>query len=239
MSERVEDLQYRGLSIIQGEGFRFGTDSVLLAGYVRARATDRVIDLGTGTGVLAILINGRTGADVTAIELQPQQADMARRSAEMNGQTRINVRVMDIRTAHEQLGHGAYDIAVCNPPYHSSEDGQASQNPTATHELTLTVRELAASAAKLLKFGGRLYTMCPAHRLAEYVAALCAERLEPKRLRLVCSVEGKAPYLALIEAKKGAAHGLDVEIPLIITNADGAYTAEANAIYHRTDKDGV
>ena len=106
--ERTEDLQYKGLRIIQSEeGFRFGTDSVLLAGFVNVSSKERVADLGTGTGVIAILVQARTGAKLTGIEIQPMQCDMARRSAEMNGQG-IPVIEADMRTVHEILGRGSF-----------------------------------------------------------------------------------------------------------------------------------
>ena len=239
--ERIEDLQYKGLRIIQNEsGFRFGTDSILLAGFVNVGSKDRLIDLGSGTGVIAILVEGRTGAEVTALELQPEQCDMARRSVEMNGQS-INVVETDMRTAHELLGRGRFDAAVCNPPYHDSAAGRVSAKGeagfegAATHDLYCTLEEVAASAARLVKYGGKFFICCPAARLAEAFKALEAEKLTPKRLRLVAVREDKAPYLALIEAKKGAKPGLKLEQQLVLCNRDGSYTEEANSIYHRTE----
>ena len=231
--ERIEDLQYKGLRIIQSaEGFRFGTDSVLLAGFVRATAKDRLVDLGSGTGVIAVLTEARTGAKVTAVEIQGVQCDMARRTAAMNGQE-IGVIEGDMRTVHEELGRGSFDAAVCNPPYHSINAGEASKNAEATHELSCTLEETVGSAEKLLKFGGRFFMCCPARRLAEAMSALTAHKLEPKRLRLVASTRDKPPYLALIEAKKGASPGLEIEKQLNILNPDGSATEETNRIYHR------
>ncbi|MBR3381494.1 MAG: methyltransferase [Clostridia bacterium] len=236
--ERYEDLQYKGLGIIQSEkGFRFGTDSVLLASFARVSRKDRVIDLGSGTGVIAILLEGRTGAKLTALEIQPGQCDMAARSFEANGQD-VAVVEADMRTAHELLGRGVFDAAVCNPPYHSAEGGRISRKGeagfegAATHDLTCTFDEVAASAERLIKFGGRFFLCCPAERLAEAFRALSAVRLEPKRMRLVCAREDKPPYLALIEAKKGAAPGLIVEKQLVICGADGSSTPEIRRIYH-------
>ena len=241
--EMIEGLQYKGLRIIQNDaGFRFGTDSVLLAAFVHASAKDRIVDLGTGTGVIAILLNGRTGAKLTGVEIQPEQCNMARRSVDMNAQD-IPVIEADMRTVHGILGRGAFDIAVCNPPYYSKTAGKLSQKGegeyegAATHDLYCTMDEVAKSADNLLKFGGKFVFCCPASRLAEAFAALNARRLEPKRLRLVASMEGKPPYLALIEAKKGAAPGLIIEKQLTVCNSDGSYTEEVNAIYHRESAD--
>ncbi|MBO4562876.1 MAG: methyltransferase [Clostridia bacterium] len=237
--ERIEDLQYKGLRIIQNErGFRFGTDSVLLAGFVTGGPHDKMIDLGAGTGVISILVEGRIGAKLTALEIQPEQCDMARRSIAMNGQ-QITVVEGDMRIAHETLGSGAFDAAVCNPPYFPasggriSKKGEAGYEGAATHELFCTVAEVAAAAGRLLKYGGKLFMCCPVSRLAEVIAALTSERLEPKRMRLVASRADKAPYLALIEAKKGANPGLKMEKLLVICREDGSYTEEANRIYHR------
>ncbi len=241
--ERIEDLQYRGLRIIQSErGFRLGTDSILLTGFVTASARDRIIDLGTGTGVIAILLNGRTGAKLTAVEIQPEQCDMARRSIEMNGQD-IEVFEGDMRTAHESLGRGKFDCAVSNPPYYKKESGIVSQKGdgefkgAATHDTACTMEELVKSAATFIKYGGKFFFCCPAARLSEAFAALKNNNMEPKRLRLVASTEDKPPYLALIEAKKGAAPGLKMEKQLTVCNKDGSYTDEVNAIYHRNEYD--
>lgn len=240
--ERLEDLQFKGLSIIQNDsGFRFGTDSVLLAGFVNVGAKDRVIDLGSGTGVIAILLEGRTGASLTALEIQPEQCDMARRSIEANGQD-IAVVEADMRTAHEILGCGAFDAAVCNPPYYPanagkvSEKGEGGFEGAATHELYCTLEEVAASAARLIKFGGKFFMCCPAERLAEAICALTANSLEPKRLRLAAAAPDKAPYLAFIEAKKGAKAGLRIEKQLTVCGADGSYTPEVRRIYHKDDE---
>lgn len=237
--EMLEDLQYKGLRIIQNSaGFRFGTDSVLLAGFVNVHSKERVIDLGTGTGVIAILVEGRTGAKVTGLELQGEQCSMAKRSVELNGQS-IDIVEADMREAHSIFGCGSFDAAVCNPPYYPtsygklSKKGEGGYEGAATHELYCTAADVAKSAAKLLKYGGKFFMCCPAARLSEAFVELTKNRLEPKRLRLVAANADKAPYLALIEAKKGAACGLTVEKQLTICNRDGSYTDEVNAIYHR------
>ena len=240
--ERLEDLQFKGMKIIQNEsGFRFGTDSVLLAGFVRAGKKDSVVDLGSGTGVIAILLEGRTGAKLTAVEIQPEQCSMARRSIMLNGQD-IAVLQADMRTVHESLGTGRFDAAVCNPPYYPSSTGRVSKKGegeyegAATHDLFCTLDEVVESASRLIKFGGYFYMCCPTARLAEAIAALNRHGLELKRLRLVAATAEKAPYLALMETKKGGAPGLIMEKQLIISSADGSYTDELNRIYHRENE---
>ena len=237
--ERIEDLQYKGLRIIQSDtGFRFGTDSVLLASFVTGGASDRIVDLGAGCGVIAILVQGRLGASLTAVELQPGGSDMARRSAELNGQD-IEVFEGDMRALGGVLAAGSFDSAVCNPPYHRAGGGRLSKKGepgfegAATHDTECTLEDAAKSAARLLKFGGKLFICCPASRLSEAFCALSHERLEPKRMRLVSSKPGKPPYLALIEAKKGAQPGLVIEDTLTILNESGGATEEIDRIYHK------
>lgn len=238
--ERIEDLQYKGLRVIQsGKGFRFGTDSVLLAGFANLSPREKAIDLGAGCGVISILLQARTGAELTAVEIDPAACSLARRSIEMNGQP-IEVVEADMRGLHAILGTGRFDAAVCNPPYYPAGGGKLSQKGegeltgAATHDITCTLGDVAAAAAKLLRFGGRLYLCCPASRLAEAFSALSPQKLEPKRLRMVASTPEKAPYLALIEAKKGGAPGLIVEKQLTVHDEDGFYTEEVDRIYHRT-----
>ena len=238
---RIEDLQYKGLRIIQNEtGFRFGTDSVLLAGFVKAGAKERVIDLGSGTGVIAILLEGRLNAKLTGVEIQAAQRDMASRSAQLNGQ-QIEFINADMRTVHEIVGAGTFDAAVCNPPYFPTSFGELSKkgdgeyDGAATHEKYCTLEEVAKSASRLVKFGGKLFLCCPAGRLSETMCALNAAGLEPKRMRLVASREDKAPYLALIEAKKGASPGLLIEKQLNVCDENGRHTPEVRSIYHEDE----
>ena len=239
--ERIEDLQYKGLRIIQNDcGFRFGTDSVLLAGFVKASAGQRIVDLGAGTGVISILLEARTSAELTAVEIQPVQCDMARRSFEMNGQD-IRLIEGDMRTVHETTGSGVFDAAVCNPPYFStgagrpSKKGEGAYVSAATHDVYCSLADVAKTASTLIKFGGKLFMCCPVARLAEAFIVMNRNGLEPKRVRMVASVEGKAPYLALIEAKKGASPGIIWEKELAVCKKDGSYTEETNRIYHRNE----
>lgn len=240
--ERLEDLQFKGLRIIQsGSGFRFGTDSVLLAGFAKVGAKDCVLDMGSGTGVIAILLEGRTGAKLTGVEIQAVQCDMAARSAKLNGQD-IEFINADLRTLHERLGSGVFDAAVCNPPYYSADRGEVSKKGegefegAATHEICCTLEEVAKAASRLLRYGGKLFECCPVSRLSEALCALSGCGLEPKRLRLVAARADKPPYLALIEAKKGAAPGLVVEKQLDVCDENGRHTPEVRRIYHEDEE---
>ncbi len=236
-NERIDDLQRGGLRIIQRtDAFRFGTDAVLLSHFASARRHDRVCDLGTGTGVIPLLLYGRENTiTADAVELQPDMAEMAARSMALNGlKSVIRVHPGDLRRIRELLPHDAYDLVTCNPPY--GKAGGTLLNPDASkrlarHEETCGIADVAQAAKWLLRSGGRLCVVFPAARLLELTDALRACRLEPKRLRLVHSRVDKQAHLALLEAMLDAHPALTVEPPLVIYQADGGYTDEMNGIY--------
>ncbi|MCL2544918.1 MAG: tRNA1(Val) (adenine(37)-N6)-methyltransferase [Clostridia bacterium] len=235
--ERLDDLQRGGLHILQKvRGFRFGTDAVLLAHFAGVRPGDRVVDLGAGTGILPLLMSARCpSATFTAIELQAEMADMAARSVALNrlGE-RIAVREADLRDAPSLLGHGRTDLVVCNPPYSPLGAALANGDPAralARHEVGCTLAQVIESAGKLLRNGGRLAMVFPAQRLLELLDAQRAARVEPKRVRLVHQRVEDPPKLALVEGVKLAQPALHWLPPLILCDADGAYTAEARRVY--------
>ena len=236
-NERIDDLQRGGLRIIQRtDAFRFGTDAVLLSAFASARKHDRVCDLGTGTGVIPLLLYGRENTiRADAVELQPDMAEMDARSMALNGlEAVIRVHAGDLRRIRELLPHDAYDLVTCNPPY--GKAGGTLLNPDAAkrlarHEETCEIADVAQAAKWLLRSGGRLCVVFPAARLLELTDALRACRLEPKRLRLVHSRADKQAHLVLLEAMLDARPGLILEPPLVIYREDGSYTKEMNRIY--------
>ncbi|MDR1093649.1 MAG: methyltransferase domain-containing protein [Clostridiales bacterium] len=235
-NERLDDLQCGGLQIIQrADMYRFSEDAVYLANFAKAKAGARVCDLGTGGGVIALLLSAKTEArEIVGVEIQADLADMAARSAAYNGLSgRVKILNAPMQEAHTALGRESFDVAVCNPPYFEAaraapadskertEAGTALADSkgrpeidgrtAARHETHVTLDEVAASAARLLKFGGRFYLIHRCERLADAFRALSAHRLEPKVLKLVKPAPNKPPLYALIEAVKGGKAGLKIE----------------------------
>ena len=237
--ERLDDLQCDGLKLIQRpDAFRFGTDSVLLADFAAPRKADRAVDLGCGTGAIALLMAGHQPTlDVDAVELQRDIADMARRSVALNGlEARVRVHCMDMREAWRALGAGRYSLAVCNPPYGRSGaalESLSASKRIARHEGDLTPGDLARAAAMLLKNGGRFCAVYPAPRAYELMRALDDAGIAPKRLRTVHGVAGRAAKFVLLEGVKQGGAGLHWLEPLVLRNEDGSFTDEWRRIYGR------
>lgn len=207
----IEDLQYNGLVIaVDKERFSYGRDAVLLANFARPRRNQRALDMGCGTGILSILISGKTGARFTAVDIQEECCELVKESARLNGQE-IEVICADIREK-SVLPAGSFDCAVCNPPYFSGgTPTEKIERAVSTRQDTLTIQDAAFAAARALKNGGKLWLCYPADRFAECCAALISAGLEPKRARPVMGAHG--PYLMLIEAHKGGRTGLVWEAP--------------------------
>ena len=235
--ERLDDLQRNHYQIIQNpEKFCFGMDAVLLSGFAGARQGDKVLDLGTGTGIIPILMSAKTQAmHLTGLELQEESADMARRSVLLNGlQDKIEIVTGDIREAGSYFQPASFEVITCNPPY--MPKGHGLVNPEgpkaiARHEIYCTLTDVAVAAEKLLNPGGKLYMVHRPFRLAETFTVLTAHRLTPKRMRLVYPYLDQEPNMVLIEAALDGRSGMVVEKPLIINQAPGVYTEEIVQLY--------
>ncbi len=237
LNERIDDLQRGGLRVIQrADAFRFGTDAVLLADFAAPRRHDRVCDLGTGTGIIPLLLYARENTiSADAVEIQPDMADMAARSMAMNGlNEKIRVLPGDLRSIRTLLPHARYDLVTCNPPY--GKAGGTLLNPDASkrlarHEESCAIEDVACAAAWLLQNGGRLCCVFPAARMIELSDAMRKYRMAPKRIRMVHSRVEKAAHLCLMEGMLDARPGLSIEPPLVIYDENNAYTPELRRIY--------
>ena len=237
LNERIDDLQRGGLRVIQrADAFRFGTDAVLLADFAAPRRHDRVCDLGTGTGIIPLLLYARENTiSADAVEIQPDMADMAARSMAMNGlNEKIRVLPGDLRSIRTLLPHARYDLVTCNPPY--GKAGGTLLNPDASkrlarHEESCAIEDVACAAAWLLQNGGRLCCVFPAARMIELSDAMRKYRMAPKRIRMVHSRVEKAAHLCLMEGMLDARPVLIIEPPLVIYDENNAYTPELRRIY--------
>lgn len=236
-NERLDELQRNGYRIIQNpEKFCFGMDAVLLSGFARAKEGDKVLDLGTGTGIIPILMEAKTKAfHLTGLEIQEESADMARRSVALNGlEERIRIVQGDIKEAGTLFGAASFDVVTCNPPYMIGQHGLTNPEAPkaiARHEILCTLEDVIGQTAKLLCLGGNFFLVHRPFRLAEIMVLLCRYKLEPKRMRLVYPFADKEPNMVLIEAKRGGKPRMTVEKPLIVYKEPGIYMPEIYEIY--------
>ena len=213
--ERVDDLQVNGLYIIQNPSvFRFGCDAVELANFVTGGCRDYAVDLGSGSGIIAMLLAGKKGVKTTAVEIQPEMAEMSARSVMMNGlEDRIEVVNMPMQEFARAENVGKYSIAVCNPPYRKVGSGQKQEADSiaiARHEIAVTFDEVAVSASALLKQGGAFYVVHQCERMAEVMIKCAKNRLEPKILQILSPQGGKKPYVFLLKCIKDGKSGLEI-----------------------------
>jgi len=234
-NETVDDLLISGLKIIQkARGFRFSLDAVLLAHFVTVKEKDKVIDLGTGTGIIPLLLTTRAkGLDLTGVEIQKEIAEMAQRSMILNGLNEIKIMNEDLRQIPKSF-NGQYDLVVANPPYLPLNQGKISPLPEVAisrHEIKCSLEELVRTAARLLKPQGRFALIHKSDRLTELMLVLKANDLEPRRMRLIHPKLEKNANLVLLEARKGAQPYLEVLNPLIVYERDGSYSQELLEYY--------
>ena len=236
-NERIDDLERNGYRIIQDTNrFCFGMDAVLLSGFARVKDGAKVLDLGTGTGIIPILLAAKTGAShLTGLEIQVDSADMASRSVRMNGlEDRITIVTGDIKEAGSLFDAASFDVITCNPPYMTSRHGLADPEDAkaiARHEILCTLKDVIAQTAKLLRPGGNFYMVHRPFRLAEIIVFLREYKLEPKRMQLVYPFVDKEPNMVLIEANRGGRPRMTVEKPLIVYKEPGVYMPEIYDIY--------
>lgn len=236
-NERIDDLQRNHYRIIQNpKRFCFGMDAVLLSGFAKAADGDRVLDLGTGSGIIPLLMEAKTkAAHLTGLEIQADSADMAARSVKLNGlEDKITIVTGDIKEAVSLFGAASFDVVTCNPPYMTKHHGLTNpQSPKAIarHELLCTLEDVIRQSARLLKPGGNFYLVHRPFRLAEIIVLLREYKLEPKRMKLVYPFIDKEPNMVLLEASRGGKPRMTVEKPLIVYKEPGVYTDEIYEVY--------
>ncbi len=237
--ERIDELQRNGYRIIQNpERFCFGMDAVLLSGFARAKKQERCLDLGCGNGIIPILMEAKTeGKHFTGLEIQPESADMARRSVALNGlQDRIDIVEGDIKDASKIFGASSFHVVTTNPPYMTAQHGLTNlyeAKTIARHEVLCNLEDIIRESARLLMPGGRFYMVHRPFRLAEIISLMVQYRMEPKRMRLVYPYVDREPNMVLIEGLRGGKSRMTVEKPLIVYKEPGKYTYEIYEVYEK------
>jgi tRNA1Val (adenine37-N6)-methyltransferase len=235
--ERIDDLQRNGYKIIQDpDKFCFGMDAVLLSGFAKVKDGAKVLDMGTGTGIIPILLEAKTNAShISALEIQEESADMARRSVALNGLgDKIDIVTGDIKQAADIFEPSSFDVITCNPPYMIGQHGLTNPDAPkaiARHEILCTLEDVVRNAAKLLKPGGSFYMVHRPFRLAQIINVMTSYKLEPKRMQLVYPYVDKEPNMVLIEGRRGGKPRMTVEKPLIVYKAPNVYTDEIYDVY--------
>ena len=237
-NERIDDLQYKGLKIIQNKkGFCFGVDSVLLSDFAKEiKRNSTVVDIGTGTGIIGLLLCKKTNLKkIYGIEIQTEVAQMAEKSVKLNNlEDKFEIINCDINNIFEYLKANSIDCIVTNPPYKKVNTGLKNENEKqmiSRHEVMCTLEDVVEKSSKLLKDRGEFFMVHRAERLVDIMCELRKYHLEPKKIRFVHPKSNEKPNLILVKAVKYANEFLKIDKPLIIHDEDGNYTEEILKIY--------
>lgn len=235
--ERIDDLHIQGYKIIQNpKYFCFGMDAVLLSHFARVKEDDLVLDLGTGTGIIPILLEAKTkGKHFTGLEIQKSSVDMAKRSVLMNSQEqRVSIIEGDIKEADSLFALASFDVITSNPPYMDGGKGLVSDyspKAIARHEIHCTLEDVIRVASRLVQVGGSFFMVHKPHRLIEISEILKKYKMEPKRVRFVHAYKDKDANMLLVEAVRHGKPMVKIEKPLIIYDARNQYSDEIYEIY--------
>ena len=239
-NERIDDLQYKGLKIIQDKtAFCFGIDSVLLSDFAKEiKNNSKVADLGTGNGIVGLLLCKKTKLNkIIGVEIQEEIAEMAERSIKLNDLEEqfkiVNVDINDILKKNV-LKKNTYDAVVMNPPYKEVGKGKTNENSSkliARHEVKATLSDFIKVAAGLLKDKGEVYVVHKPERIVDIMQEMRANKIEPKKMRLVYPYENETPSIVLIKGVKGGKKFFSVDKPLVIYQNNGEYTQDIKNIY--------
>jgi tRNA1(Val) A37 N6-methylase TrmN6 len=236
-SERIDDLLTHGLSIIQSdEVFSFSLDAVLLARFCSTPFKGKIIDLCTGNGVIPLLLTTRTKAQIWGVEIQERLADMAARNVALNNlEQQLHLRQGDLRSIHQELGHGGFDLVTVNPPYLPVPAGEQNVNEhvaAARHEIYCTLEDVISASAKLVRPGGKVAMVHRPSRLVDICCLMRKYRLEPKRIRYVHPRAGEEAMMILIEGLKDGKAEIRTLPPLIVYGENQEYCDELKEIYY-------
>ena len=239
-SEHIEYID-GSLKLVVSDSHTFGTDALLLAAFSAPKRKNTVCDFGTGCGIIPFYWLREGVEKVHAVEIQPLACDQLTRSIEMNSlEERFSLYNSDLRELKGKLEAGSFDLVTMNPPYTAEGHGIISETAAdkiARHETSLELTDVFLAASRLLKFGGRMCICLRPERLTEAMMGMREAKIEPKRLRFVSQRDGKAPWLFLLEGKKGRKPGLIVENELHIENPDGSPSEEMKKIIGSYKKD--
>ncbi|UCD89440.1 MAG: tRNA1(Val) (adenine(37)-N6)-methyltransferase [Desulfobacterales bacterium] len=218
-------------------GYRFSIDAVLLAALTIPRPNDKVLDLGTGSGIIPLILAYRyPDISVYGVEVQEDLARMAQLNVKENGmEDRITIHCTDMKTLKHQMVSGPVDVVVSNPPYRKANSGRLNPNQqraVAQHEIKITLKDVVGTARNLLQTSGRFITIYPAERMTDVLWQMRSVDLEPKSLRMVHPHEQVAAKRVIVEGKKGALPGINIGPPLIIYDQDGAYSEEVESMFN-------
>ena len=239
-NERIDDLEFKGLKIIQNEkGFCFGIDSVLLSDFAKnIKKNSLVLDLGTGTGIIPILLCGKTNLKkVIGVEIQEEVSNMARRSSKLNNlEEKFQVLNEDILSLEKLYENQTFDVIVTNPPYKKKDTGIINEDERkiiSRHEITASLEDFIKVSKDLLKDKGEFYMVHRPERLVDILSLLRKYKIEPKELRFIYSNTKKPPKLVLIKGIKNSKSFLKVDKNLYIYDDKGNYTEEILKIYNK------
>jgi tRNA1Val (adenine37-N6)-methyltransferase len=238
MNETFDTLLNGKVRVVQEKnGYRFSMDAVLLAGFARLRRGDRVVDLGTGIGIIPLILGTRgEGAEqIVGVEIQEKLVELAQRNVRINNlESLIHIHHGDIKCMDDVFHPSSFNVVVANPPYYRETSGRinpSSQKAIARHEVMCTIDDVLQAAVYLLKEGGSLFIIFPSHRSITLFDSLRKAMLEPKMLRWVHSRSNEEAKFILAEAHKGGGEGVEVLPPFFVYAHDAAYTSEMKRLY--------
>jgi len=217
-------------------GYRFSIDAVLLAGHVKTNSGDRILDIGTGSGIISLILAYRNSQiNIYGVEVQKNLADLATLNVRDNNiEERVKVLCADIKNLNADMISGPLDIVVSNPPYRKAKSGRMNsdnQRAIARHEMATTLTDILKAASRLLRVSGRFVIIYPSERIADMVTQMRLSGIEPKYFRFIYSKSNSESKLVIVEGVKGGRTGAKIVSPLVIYRDDGTYTDEVNRMF--------